>query len=164
MANGTYQVPGFTEEDISKATAAYEKAMRPRYERELAQLKTALGGRGTLYGTPWLEKGGALAGALAGSYLGGLGEFEAGLRQTGMEKAYERPFKEAELTGYYTPAGGTPQQTLQREYEMGLLSKTEDKQALERTQAAFNMLAQIISALSGVAGSSSDWKKLLNIG
>jgi len=131
MINDTW-APEYSEESIAKMRNLYAQSQQGAFDRAQAQLLTSLGGRGALYGTPYFAKGGQMAGQLAGNVAG----YEAGLRGQGLEaqrgerligeqRAYEKPFTEAGLTGTYggqqTMAGQQlasllAGQTLEREY------------------------------------------------
>ena len=97
MTNG-YQTPtAYSPEYYGMAAEQYQAATKPLYEREQARIKTALGGRGGLYGTPIYQQ----LGQLGQQRMTGLQQTMTPMMMQGAQFAAERPFKEAALTGMY---------------------------------------------------------------
>lgn len=151
----------YSDENIKRLRDLYAQSQQSTYDKAAAQLRTSLGAGGTLFGTPYQQKGGALATQLAGNVAG----YEGGLRSTGLQqsanerliaeqRAYEDPYRKAELTGQY---GGSPtfayqQWSTMSPYQQAMVNATNTQQQLDNVTALYNMLAS-----SGVLGRAADW-------
>ena len=110
----------YSDANIARMRDLYAQSQQSAFDRATAQLITAMGGRGTATGTPFLNKGGQFATQLAGNVAG----YEAGLRGTGLDKAYqERTQIAPQYTGMY---GG--QQTMQGRSLADALAASQQQQ------------------------------------
>ena len=145
----------YSDTNIARMTDLYGKSQQAAYDRSMAQLLTSMGGRGTSYGTPYLNKGGQQATQLAGNVAG----YEAGLRGQGLEagrqerltgeaRAYEDPYRKTAQSGYL-PGGGA---TFERERYEKEAPLTERLVGSQERLADIQKYKDIQNLLSGIMG------------
>ena len=139
--------------DVSSQVNDYAKLMEPQYQRSGASIANMMGGRGTLFGTPGSNK----LQLLQASKLADIGKYGQGLMQTQEQRAYDQPFKMAELlgktpgtTGQYQPGTGWTWQG----GEQKTLPGYQTQYAGEQSQAMMNTAtAEQIKGIASMIGS-----------
>jgi hypothetical protein len=91
--------------DVSQMTSQYAQNLAPEYARSRASIANMLGGRGTMYGTPGVNK----LSLLENQRMSDVGKYTQGLMQTQEQRAYDQPFKIGEMLGNMPGSSGTYQ-------------------------------------------------------